>query len=58
MALFVFAVPILEGKADAWREAAKEFSGPRRQDFQGHVSRIGLRHQEWWVTPQYRRIRR
>ena len=52
MASFVFAVPIRDGKADAWRQVAREFTGPRREDFLGHVRRIGLRHQEWWVTPQ------
>ena len=56
MTLFVFALPIPEGKAHTWREAAREFSGPRQQDFQGHLGRIGLRRQEWWVTPQGDRL--
>ena len=56
MARYVFAIPIPAGNLDKVRQLAQEFTGARRQDFEGHVNRIGLTHQEWWITPDGERL--
>ena len=44
----IVVVPILEGKADAWKQWAEELSGPRRADIEDFNRGHGLtRHRAW-----------
>jgi hypothetical protein len=42
-------MPILPGKTESWKERSKQLTGPRREEFLGHIHRLGLTRQEWWI---------
>lgn len=42
MAATTFAVPILPGKTEAWKQAAAEMTGPRRAEYEESRRRLGL----------------
>ena len=42
MAAITFAVPILPGKTEAWKQAAAEMAGPRRAEHEESRLRMGV----------------
>jgi len=42
MAIFASAVPILPGKAEEWKQFAKELQGSRRVEYEASRRRVGL----------------
>ncbi|MCI0864829.1 MAG: hypothetical protein J4N69_11360 [Chloroflexi bacterium] len=42
MATTNFAVPILEGKTEAWKAACKEMAGPRREEYLASRRALGI----------------
>ena len=49
MAMYSFAAPIVPGKTEAWKEFAKEMSGPRRKEWQASRHRAGLKAETAWL---------
>ena len=53
MALLAYAVPILPGKTDQWRQFIAELNGPRRREFEESRQRAGVRERTFFQhTPQ------
>ena len=42
MSAYLFSVPLVAGKTDAWKKYVKEASGPRHDDYVKSRRRIGL----------------
>ncbi len=42
MPVTTFAIPILPGKTDAWKQAASSLSGDRKADFEDLNRRLGI----------------
>ena len=42
MAVTTFAVPMLPGKADAWKKAVAEMKGPRKAEYEESRRRMGV----------------
>ncbi len=45
MAVSTFAVPILPGKTEAWKEAMASINGPRRKEYEEARRRIGVKRE-------------
>ena len=49
MASVAFAVPILPGKLEAWKQFNYEINGPRRKEFEDQQKRVGISRQRVWL---------
>ena len=61
MTAITFAVPILPGKTEAWKQAVSEIRGPRKNEYEESRRRMGLTRRSsacsqaqtpitWWST--------